>query len=92
MPVSVRPSTEVGTGTGVATVNGSGGLGHLNTLQLPGGGITVTGTAPQTDPDNATFVTLILDPNQPLILGGGTKELEEAGTFQLRSRANESYV
>ncbi len=39
-----------GTGTGVATVNGSSGLGHLNTLRLPGG-LTAGGTVPYTDPD-----------------------------------------
>jgi hypothetical protein len=50
-----------GFGTGVATVNGSGGGSHLNTLQLPGGGITQTGTAPQTDPENATLISLIID-------------------------------
>jgi hypothetical protein len=39
-----------GTGTGVATVNGSSGLGHLNTLRFPGG-LTAGGTVPYTDPD-----------------------------------------
>jgi hypothetical protein len=61
----------LGTGTGVATVNGSGGLGHLNTLQLPGGGVTATGTVPQTDPENATLITLMIDPGQPPILPRG---------------------
>ena len=62
----------VGNGAGVATVNGSAGGDHLNTLQLPGGGITVTGTVPQTDPENATLITLRLDPSQPLKLPKGT--------------------
>jgi hypothetical protein len=35
--------------TGLATVNGSSGLGHLNTLRLPGG-FTSTSTVPLTDP------------------------------------------
>jgi hypothetical protein len=62
----------VGTGTGVATVNGTAGGQHLNTLVLPGGGIIQSGTAPQTDPENATLITLRIDPNQPLILPRGT--------------------
>lgn len=35
--------------TGLATVNGSSGLGHLNTLRLPGG-FASTSTVPLTDP------------------------------------------
>jgi hypothetical protein len=35
--------------TGLATINGSSGLGHLNTLRLPGG-FTSTSTVPLTDP------------------------------------------
>jgi hypothetical protein len=62
----------IGFGAGVATINGSGGGVHLNTLYLPGGGITVTGTAPQTDPENATLISLMIDPNQPLRLPKGT--------------------
>ena len=50
-----------GFGTGVATVNGSGGGDHLNSLQLPGGGITQTGSVPQTDPENATLISLRID-------------------------------
>jgi hypothetical protein len=38
------------TGTGVATVNGSSGLGHLNTVRLAGG-LTGSGTVPVTDPE-----------------------------------------
>jgi len=38
------------TGSGVATVNASGGVGHLTTLRLAGG-ITGTGIAVVTDPD-----------------------------------------
>jgi hypothetical protein len=37
-------------GSGVSTVNNSGGGNHLNTLRLAGG-ITGSGTAPVTDPD-----------------------------------------
>jgi hypothetical protein len=62
----------VGTGVSTATVNGSAGGNHLNTLTLPGGGITVTGIAPQTDPENATLISLLIDPNQPLRLPKGT--------------------
>jgi hypothetical protein len=35
--------------TGLATINGSSGLGHLSTLRLPGG-FTSTSTVPLTDP------------------------------------------
>jgi len=64
--------TWVGTGSGVATVNASAGGVHLNTLRLPGGGLTVTGTAVQTDPENPTLISLRMDPGQPLILPRGT--------------------
>lgn len=37
-------------GTGVATVNGSGGLGHLTTLQNLSGGGVIDGIIPVTDP------------------------------------------
>ncbi len=40
----------VSTGTGLATVNGSGGGSHLDTLQFDGG-IVGNGTVPVTDPD-----------------------------------------
>jgi len=39
----------ISTGTGVATVNGSGGLGHLSTLRVAGG-ISGSTTIPTTDP------------------------------------------
>ena len=54
------------TGTGVSTVTVSGGVGdivsfaHLNSFRLDGG-ITLTGTAPLTDPENSTLVTLMID-------------------------------
>lgn len=50
-------------GTGVATVNGSGGLGHLSSIRLQGG-LTYTGgnnvpeVFPVTDPDLATVSSL----------------------------------
>jgi hypothetical protein len=47
----------VATGTGVATVNGSSGLGHLNTLRLAGG-ITAATTLPVTDPGITTLVSV----------------------------------
>jgi hypothetical protein len=47
----------VATGTGVATVNGSSGLGHLNTLRLAGG-ISASTTLPATDPDVPTLVSV----------------------------------
>jgi hypothetical protein len=68
------------TGTGVATVNGSGGLGALTKLTQAGGaptfphptphggGIFGTSTIPLTDPENATLLTLIGTAH----LGGGT--------------------
>jgi hypothetical protein len=43
--------------TGVATINGSAGLGHLNTLRLPGG-FSSTVTLPLTDPDIPDLVSL----------------------------------
>jgi hypothetical protein len=49
----------VSTGTGVATLNGSGGTGHLDTLGVAGG-ITGSTTIPLTDPDNASLVTLVV--------------------------------
>ncbi len=57
----------VANGTGVATLNGSGGLGHLSTLRVAGG-ITGGATIPLTDPDNSTLVTLVATAN----LGTGT--------------------
>lgn len=47
----------VATGTGVATVNGSSGLGHLNTLRLAGG-ISASTTLPATDPNVPTLVSI----------------------------------
>jgi hypothetical protein len=43
--------------TGVATINGSSGLGHLNTLRLPGG-FSTTATLPLTDPDIPLLLSL----------------------------------
>jgi hypothetical protein len=50
-------------GAGVATVNGSGGLGHLDTIRFAGGlsytgGNNVPESIPLTNPDNATLITL----------------------------------
>ncbi len=45
------------TGSGASLVNGSGGGGHLTTLPVSNG-ITLVGTIPLTDPENATFITL----------------------------------
>ena len=47
----------VATGTGVATVNGSSGLGHLNTLRLAGG-VSASTTLPATDPAVPTLVSV----------------------------------
>ena len=55
------------TGTGVATVNGSGGGAYLSTLRLAGG-ISGMGTIPQTDPETPTFISLRADVG----LGTGT--------------------
>ncbi len=56
-------------GTGVATVNQTGGGTHLNTLRLAGG-ITVSGTVPVTDPEvTASIVSVIV---QSADLGSGT--------------------
>jgi hypothetical protein len=49
-----------GINTGVATINGSGGGSHINTISFDGG-LTAQGTIPLTDPDNATLITLIGD-------------------------------
>jgi hypothetical protein len=76
---SLNKST-VFTGTGVATVNGSGGGVDLTKLTQAGGaatfpyptphsgGIFGTSTIPLTDPENATLITLIGTAH----LGGGT--------------------
>lgn len=53
------------TGTGLATVNGSGGLGHLNTLELDGG-ITGGAVVPITD---------------PIVTAGGIVEIRATGTL-----------
>ncbi|MBW2401069.1 MAG: hypothetical protein JRG80_17685, partial [Deltaproteobacteria bacterium] len=45
-------------GSGVATVNNSGGGSHLNTLRLAGG-ITGSGTIPVTDPDTTGTIASI---------------------------------
>jgi hypothetical protein len=55
------------TGTGVATVNGSGGLGDLTQIRFAGG-ITGSNTNFLTDPKNPTVVTLIVTGH----LGTGT--------------------
>ena len=55
------------TGTGVATVNGSGGGARLETLRLAGG-ITGSGNAPVTDPANPTIYNVFVAPT----LGTGT--------------------
>jgi hypothetical protein len=62
----------VGTGSGVATVDTGTTAGHLNSLRLGGGGISVTGTTIQTDPENPSLSSLKIDTAQPLILGKGT--------------------
>jgi len=46
-------------GSGVATVNNSGGGSHLNTLRIAGG-ITGTGAAPVTDPDTTPQIKEIV--------------------------------
>jgi hypothetical protein len=55
LPFRTLPSFEI-TGTGVATVNGSGGWGHLSTLRLAGG-LTGIATVPITDPENSHLLT-----------------------------------
>jgi hypothetical protein len=55
------------TGTGVATVNGSGGFGHLTTLRLAGG-ITAVTVVPFTDPS----VTTVTQVTAAVTLGTGT--------------------
>ena len=53
-----RPSRPIAIiGTGVASVNASGGGVHLAELRLAGG-ITGTATLPLTDPDTATLISL----------------------------------
>jgi len=66
--VSLSQSQAVAaTGTGVATVNGSGGLGHLSTLRLAGG-IATTTVVPFTDPS----VTTVSRVTAAVSLGTGT--------------------
>ena len=49
-----------GTGTGVATTNGTAGTGdHVNTVHFGANDISGSVTIPLTDPDNATLLTLI---------------------------------
>jgi len=45
------------TGTGVATTSGT--LDHVNTIHFGANNLTVNGTIPLTDPENATLLTLI---------------------------------
>jgi hypothetical protein len=65
--------TWVGTGGGFSTTTQSVGY-HLDSLRLPGGGLTVTGAATKqfTDPDTPTLISLQMDPGRPLILPRGT--------------------
>ncbi len=51
--------TLVTTGTGLATINGSGTTSHINTIHFGPNQISGNITLPLTDPDNATLVTLI---------------------------------
>ena len=70
----------LGTGTGVSTVSTSGAAGdiaefaHLDSMRMSHG-LTITGTLPLTDPENASLVTLIIDTDGARIgipLGEGT--------------------
>ena len=50
----------IGTGTGVATTNNTGGIGnHVNTIHFGANTLTLNGTIPLTDPENATLLTLV---------------------------------
>jgi hypothetical protein len=50
----------IGTGTGVATTNNTGGIGnHVNTIHFGTNTLTLNGTIPLTDPENATLLTLV---------------------------------
>ena len=51
--------TLVTTGTGLATINGSGTASHITTIHFGPNLISGSITIPLTDPDNATLVTLI---------------------------------
>ena len=51
--------TLVTTGTGLATINGSGTTSHITTIHFGPNQISGSITIPLTDPDNATLVTLI---------------------------------
>jgi hypothetical protein len=59
----------VSPGTGVATVNGSGGAGHLNTLRLAGGLTRSLVTIPITDPNVTETPSVVVS---GLGLGTGT--------------------
>lgn len=58
----------VTSGTGVSTVNASGGLGHLGAFTVGGNSLDASATLPLTDPANPTLVSLV-----------GTFELGTAG-------------
>jgi len=49
----------VDTGTGVATINGSAGGDHVNTVHFGPNNISGSVTIPLTDPENATLLSLI---------------------------------
>ncbi len=51
--------TLITTGTGLATINGSGTSNHISTLHFGPNQISGNITIPLTDPDNATLITLI---------------------------------
>ncbi len=74
------PDEFFATGTGVSTVTTSGAAGdiaafaHLDSLRM-NHGLTITGTLPLTDPENATLITLVIDTDGARIgipLGRGT--------------------
>lgn len=82
------------TNKGMSTVNGSSGLGHLNTFIIGTNGLSGTATIPLTDPANPTLVSLVgtfgLDRpasgGGPLSVSGGPPAggtLAVAGLFRL---------
>lgn len=60
------------TGTGVATVNASGGLGHLSSLSLPGGVFAGSTVTTPTTPPTVASILITLSNRSGVFTGGST--------------------
>ena len=65
------------TGTGLATINGSGTTNHINTIHFGPNNLSGNATIPLTDPDNATLITLIGE-DITLPISGDLKKISSA--------------